>query len=135
MSLRHGAVYLQMTSAGTFSRFRPSPKESAVTPFIEKEIQEYANNHTRSEPDLLLQLITTTYELTHYPEMLTGRMLYSAQSVPELIAKVRRAEIIDPARLRAEIPGTFHAMPTRGFAMYAPELKANSDEIKLRVED
>ena len=45
-----------------------------MTPFIEKEIQEYANNHTRSEPDLLLQLITTTYELTHYPQMLTGRM-------------------------------------------------------------
>jgi uncharacterized protein YfaS (alpha-2-macroglobulin family) len=38
-------------------------------------------------------------------------------------------------RMRAEIPGRFSALPTRGYAMYAPELKANSDEIKLRIED
>ena len=38
-------------------------------------------------------------------------------------------------RMKAEIPGKFSALPTRGSAMYAPELKANSDEIKLRVED
>ena len=38
-------------------------------------------------------------------------------------------------RLRAEIPGKFSALPTRGSAMYAPELKANSDEIKLSIED
>ena len=38
-------------------------------------------------------------------------------------------------RMKAEIPGKFSALPTRGSAMYAPELKANSDEIKLKVED
>jgi uncharacterized protein YfaS (alpha-2-macroglobulin family) len=38
-------------------------------------------------------------------------------------------------RLRAEIPGAFSALPTRAFAMYAPELKGNSDEIKLKIED
>lgn len=38
-------------------------------------------------------------------------------------------------RLRAEIPGKFSALPTRGYAMYAPELKGNSDEIKLTIED
>lgn len=38
-------------------------------------------------------------------------------------------------RVRAEIPGKFSALPTRASAMYAPELKANSDEIKLGVED
>ena len=38
-------------------------------------------------------------------------------------------------RLRAEIPGFFHALPARGYAMYAPELKANSDEIRLKVKD
>ena len=38
-------------------------------------------------------------------------------------------------RMRAEIPGKFSALPTRAAAMYAPELKANSDEIKLKVED
>ena len=38
-------------------------------------------------------------------------------------------------RMRAEIPGQFSALPTRAEAMYAPELKANSDEIKLKIED
>lgn len=38
-------------------------------------------------------------------------------------------------RMRAEIPGKFSALPTTATGMYAPELKANSDEIKLRVED
>ena len=38
-------------------------------------------------------------------------------------------------RMRAEIPGKFSALPTKAEAMYAPELKANSDEIKLAVKD
>jgi uncharacterized protein YfaS (alpha-2-macroglobulin family) len=38
-------------------------------------------------------------------------------------------------RLRAEVPGKFSALPTRAYGMYAPELKANSDEIKLIVTD
>ncbi len=38
-------------------------------------------------------------------------------------------------RMRAEIPGKFSALPTRAYAMYAPELKGNSDEIKLVIED
>ncbi len=38
-------------------------------------------------------------------------------------------------RLRAEVPGRFSALPARGYAMYAPELRANSDEIKLVITD
>ena len=38
-------------------------------------------------------------------------------------------------RMRAEIPGKFAALPTKASAMYAPELKGNSDEIKLSIED
>jgi alpha-2-macroglobulin len=38
-------------------------------------------------------------------------------------------------RLRAETPGQFSALPTKASAMYAPELKANSDEMKLRITD
>jgi len=36
-------------------------------------------------------------------------------------------------RLRAEIPGKFSALPTQAEAMYAPELRANSDEMKIRI--
>ena len=38
-------------------------------------------------------------------------------------------------RMRAEIPGRFSALPTLGYAMYAPELRGNSDEIKLLIKD
>ncbi len=38
-------------------------------------------------------------------------------------------------RMRAETPGKFSALPTKAWAMYAPELKGNSDEIKLNVKD
>ncbi len=38
-------------------------------------------------------------------------------------------------RMRAETPGTFSALPTTAFAMYAPELRGNSEEIKLEVSD
>ncbi len=38
-------------------------------------------------------------------------------------------------RLRAEVPGAFSALPTRAHAMYAPELRANSDEMKVGVKD
>jgi uncharacterized protein YfaS (alpha-2-macroglobulin family) len=38
-------------------------------------------------------------------------------------------------RLRAEIPGEFSALPTVIQAMYAPELKGNSDEDKVKIVD
>jgi uncharacterized protein YfaS (alpha-2-macroglobulin family) len=38
-------------------------------------------------------------------------------------------------RLRAEIPGKFSALPARASAMYAPELKGNSDEMKVAIID
>lgn len=38
-------------------------------------------------------------------------------------------------RLRAETPGLFSALPTKIEAMYAPELKGNSDEFKAKIVD
>jgi uncharacterized protein YfaS (alpha-2-macroglobulin family) len=38
-------------------------------------------------------------------------------------------------KLRAETPGQFHALPAKGFAMYAPEVKAISDEMRLRIKE
>ncbi len=37
--------------------------------------------------------------------------------------------------LRAEVPGTFHAMPNQTHAMYVPEIRANSDEMRLTVNE
>ncbi|MFH1807449.1 MAG: alpha-2-macroglobulin family protein [Pseudomonadota bacterium] len=37
--------------------------------------------------------------------------------------------------LRAEVPGTFHALPLMGHAMYVPEIKANGAEVRVRVTE
>lgn len=37
--------------------------------------------------------------------------------------------------LRAEIPGSFSVLPAMGHAMYVPEIRANSAELKLAIED
>jgi uncharacterized protein YfaS (alpha-2-macroglobulin family) len=37
--------------------------------------------------------------------------------------------------LRAEVPGTFHALPVMAGAMYVPEIRGNSDEIRLTVAE
>ncbi len=36
---------------------------------------------------------------------------------------------------RAEVPGRFHALPLLGHAMYLPEVRANSSEIRVNVEE
>ena len=51
------------------------------------------------------------------------------------VRQLARGEHSVSYRMRAETPGKFSALPTKAAAMYAPELKANSDEIKLQVED
>ena len=38
-------------------------------------------------------------------------------------------------RMRVEIPGRWHALPTNGYAMYAPEVRAISDEQRMNVQD
>ena len=38
-------------------------------------------------------------------------------------------------RLRAEIPGRFHALPTNGYAMYAPDVRCLSDEWRVGIKD
>jgi hypothetical protein len=57
------------------------------------------------------------------------------QKVAFFVHRLSRGKHSVSYRLRAEIPGKFSALPTRVYAMYAPELKANSDEIKLIIRD
>jgi uncharacterized protein YfaS (alpha-2-macroglobulin family)/tetratricopeptide (TPR) repeat protein len=37
--------------------------------------------------------------------------------------------------LRAETPGSFHALPLLGHAMYVPEIRANGEELRIQVLD
>ncbi|MFP4106526.1 MAG: MG2 domain-containing protein [Phycisphaerae bacterium] len=57
------------------------------------------------------------------------------EKVAFFVRKLARGKHSVSYRMRAEIPGKFSALPTQAGAMYAPELRANSDEIKVRVVD
>jgi uncharacterized protein YfaS (alpha-2-macroglobulin family) len=57
------------------------------------------------------------------------------EKVVFFLSRLNQGKLKLDYRLRAEIPGTFHAMPTYGFAMYSPELRCNASEMRLRIED
>lgn len=57
------------------------------------------------------------------------------EKVVFFIGLLEQGEHVLRYKLRAETPGKFHALPTTGFAMYAPEVRAISDEMRLGVDD
>jgi uncharacterized protein YfaS (alpha-2-macroglobulin family) len=67
-------------------------------------------------------------ELGAYVELRDNRVALFVRNLP-------RGKHSVSYRMRAEIPGQFSALPTRASAMYAPELRGNSDELKLRIDD
>ncbi|MDR1291320.1 MAG: alpha-2-macroglobulin, partial [Planctomycetaceae bacterium] len=67
-------------------------------------------------------------ELGAYVEFRDERVLFFVYHLP-------RGKHSVTYRLRAEQPGNFSALPTNIEAMYAPELKANSDENKIKITE
>ncbi len=60
---------------------------------------------------------------------------YRDRKVCFFVRRLARGRHSISYRLRAETPGKFSALPARAYAMYAPELKANSNEFKLVIMD
>lgn len=67
------------------------------------------------------------YRCAHV-ELRTDRVAFFLSQLPVGVTKLSY-------ELRAEAPGRFHALPARVEAMYAPELRATSDEMRLEVRD
>ena len=57
------------------------------------------------------------------------------QKAAFFIAHIKQGKHLIRYELRAEVPGEFHGMPDQAHAMYVPEIRANSDEIRVNVED
>jgi uncharacterized protein YfaS (alpha-2-macroglobulin family) len=57
------------------------------------------------------------------------------EKVVFFIGLLEQGEHILRYKMRAETPGHFHALPTSGFAMYAPEVRGISDEMRLKVTE
>ena len=63
-----------------------------------------------------------------YPELRDRKVALFADKLPQGLWELRY-------ELRAETPGRFHALPVLGHAMYVPEIRANSAEIRVTVEE
>jgi len=63
-----------------------------------------------------------------YQELRDRKVALFIDKLPEGVWELRY-------ELRAEVPGSFHALPALGHAMYVPEIRCNGAEIRLRVED
>ena len=66
---------------------------------------------------------------------LCSNMELRDEKVVFFVGWLSQGEHLIKYRMRAEIPGKFHALPTKGWAMYAPEIRANSDEMRLAIRD
>ncbi|MBI1831683.1 MAG: alpha-2-macroglobulin, partial [Planctomycetes bacterium] len=71
----------------------------------------------------------------YVPNTMGAYMELRDEKVAFFVRNLARGKHSIAYRMRAEIPGQISALPTRAYAMYAPELRGNSDEIKIRVED
>ena len=63
-----------------------------------------------------------------YQELRDRKVALFLDKLPEGVWEIRYD-------LRAEVPGTFHALPVVGHAMYVPEIRCNGAELRVKVED
>jgi alpha-2-macroglobulin len=61
-----------------------------------------------------------------YQELRDRKVVSFIDHLPQGIWQIRYT-------LRGEVPGSFHALPVLGQAMYVPEIKANSEEVRMEV--
>jgi alpha-2-macroglobulin len=63
-----------------------------------------------------------------YQELRDRKVALFLDRLPEGVWEIRYS-------LRAETPGKFHALPVLGHAMYVPEIRCNSQEIRISVTE
>jgi uncharacterized protein YfaS (alpha-2-macroglobulin family)/tetratricopeptide (TPR) repeat protein len=63
-----------------------------------------------------------------YQELRDRKVALFLDKLPEGVWQIRYD-------LRAEVPGKFHALPVVGHAMYVPEIRCNSQEMRVTVQD
>jgi uncharacterized protein YfaS (alpha-2-macroglobulin family) len=63
-----------------------------------------------------------------YQELRDRKVALFLDKLPQGVWEIRY-------ELRAEVPGSFHALPVLGHAMYVPEIRCNGEEIRITVLD
>jgi hypothetical protein len=70
-----------------------------------------------------------------YADGLCSNMELRDRKVAFFVDSLPQGKRLIRYRLRAEIPGQFHALPLNGYAMYAPAVRCISDEANFSIED
>ena len=68
----------------------------------------------------------STSEHPFYQELRDRKVALFIDKLPEGVWEIRYDA-------RAEVPGTFHALPVLGQAMYVPEIRCNGAELRVVV--
>jgi uncharacterized protein YfaS (alpha-2-macroglobulin family) len=63
-----------------------------------------------------------------YQELRDRKVALFLDKLPEGVWEIRYD-------LRAEVPGSFHALPVVGHAMYVPEIRCNGQELRVKVAE
>ena len=71
----------------------------------------------------------------HAGQGLYANMELRDQKVAFFVSQLPQGRRVLTYRLRAETPGAFHVLPTNSYAMYAPEVRALSDEARIAIRD
>jgi hypothetical protein len=106
-------LYAQELKSSTATRkFVDAKRPSIEKPSV---IQRNPNTDTTGRTEWL------------YQELRDRKVAIFASQLPQGIWEIRYT-------LRAEVPGSFHALPLMGQAMYVPEIRANSEEVRITVK-
>jgi len=70
-----------------------------------------------------------------YAGGLVANMELRDEKVVFFVGWLRQGEHTIKYKVRAEIPGDFHVLPTKSYAMYAPKVRAISDELRMGIKD
>ena len=118
----------------------PLKSGDAVTSGDLIEVELIVESKNEYESILLEDLKPAGYEPVEQRSGYDGNALgayveYRDDRVCFFATRVRQGTSTVSYKLRAETPGKFSALPTKIWAMYAPELKGNADEFKAQVDD
>jgi uncharacterized protein YfaS (alpha-2-macroglobulin family) len=70
-----------------------------------------------------------------YAGRLCANLELRDEKVAFFINSLKQGEYTITYELRAEVPGKFHGMPAKVYAMYVPEFTSISDEFRITIED
>jgi hypothetical protein len=116
----------ELKSAAVKARFGNLAQASGLRGAARTSLRTGAS--PRQTPALQPAVDSTGRSRWVYQELRDRKVALFIDKLPEGVWELRY-------EVRAEVPGTFHALPVLGQAMYVPEIRCNGDELRVTVVD